>query len=80
MGNNKGRNTYEFDLRTDLLGNFIKEARKEQNLTQEQLGKMIGVKKAQISRLEKNGNNITIDTIQRIFKALNTEIKFSIKK
>jgi len=71
---------YEFDLRTDLLGEAIKRARKEQNLTQEQLGKKIGVQKSQISKLERNANNITLDTIQKVFKGLNTKIKFSIEQ
>ena len=39
------------------------------NLTQEQLGERIGVKRAQISRLEK-GYSITIPTMRRVFKAL----------
>ncbi len=51
------------------LGEAIKKARLEQNLTQEQLGERIGVKKAQISRLER-GHNISIPTMSRVFKAL----------
>ena len=51
------------------LGEVIKRTRKEQNLTQEKLGERIGVKKAQISRLERGGN-ITIPTISRVFRAL----------
>ena len=47
----------------------IKKARIEQNLTQEQLGERIGVKRAQISRLER-GYSITIPTMRRVFKAL----------
>ena len=47
----------------------MKAARKKQHITQEQLGERIGVKKAQISRLE-NGHGITISTMSRIFKAL----------
>ncbi len=51
------------------LGEVIKRTRKEQNLTQEKLGERLGVKKAQISRLE-HGGNITIPTISRVFRAL----------
>lgn len=51
------------------IGEAIKKARAQQNLTQEQLGERIGVKKAQISRLEK-GYSITIPTMSRVFKAL----------
>ena len=51
------------------LGEAIRKARLEQNLTQEELGERIGVKKAQISKLEK-GYSITISTMSRVFKAL----------
>ena len=51
------------------LGEAIRNARKAQNLTQEQLGERIGVKRAQISRLER-GYSITIPTMRRVFKAL----------
>lgn len=53
-----------------LLGEAIRKARKEQNLTQEQLGDRIGVKRAQISRLEKGKSVITLPTISRVFQAL----------
>lgn len=51
------------------IGEAIKKARLEQNLTQEELGAKIGVKKAQISRIER-GYSITIPTMSRVFRAL----------
>ena len=51
------------------IGELIKRTRIQQDLTQEELGERIGVKKAQISRLEK-GRNITLPTISRVFQAL----------
>lgn len=51
------------------IGEAIKEARKAKHLTQEQLGELIGVQKAQISRLEK-GKSITLATLTRVFKAM----------
>ena len=51
------------------LGEAIKKARLQQNLTQEQLGQRIGVQRAQISRLEK-GYSISIPTMIRVFQAL----------
>lgn len=51
------------------IGEAIKHARLQQNLTQEQLGERIGVKRAQISRLEK-GSNIGLPTMRRVFRAL----------
>ena len=51
------------------LGEAIKKARMQQNLTQQELGERIGVKRAQISRLEK-GYSISIPTMSRVFQAL----------
>jgi HTH-type transcriptional regulator/antitoxin HipB len=42
------REAFEYELRLDLLGEAIKQARKERHLTQEELGELVGVKKAQI--------------------------------
>jgi transcriptional regulator with XRE-family HTH domain len=54
------------------IGEAIKKARKQQNLTQEELGKRIGVKKAQVSRME-NGSHLTLPTIEKTFKALGAD-------
>ncbi|MBK7638371.1 MAG: helix-turn-helix transcriptional regulator [Saprospiraceae bacterium] len=48
-------------------------------LTQEDLGKLIGVQKAQISRLENNASNVTIDTLLRVFTALKAKVKLQIE-
>lgn len=63
------RDEYESELKIYLIGEAIKQAREKMNLTQEELGEKIGVKKAQISKIE-NGRNITFATILRIFKAM----------
>ena len=73
----KERDEYEF--RMDVFGKMIKTARQERNLTQEELGKLIGVQKAQISILESSSNSATIDTILKVFKALKTGINFNVK-
>jgi HTH-type transcriptional regulator/antitoxin HipB len=73
------RDQYEYELNMEILGRMIKTARKERNLTQEQLGELIGVKKAQISKLESSTNSATIDTIIKVFKALKAEISFNVK-
>ena len=72
------REKYEFELKLDLIGEMIKVARKERNLTQEELGKLVGVQKAQISKLENGSTNVTIATILKIFDALKTKVKFQI--
>lgn len=52
------------------LGEIIRKARTEQNLTQEELGERVGVQKSQISRLEKGKNPVTLRTLTRVFRAL----------
>lgn len=73
------RTQYEFELRLDLLGDMIRAARKEQNLTQEELGEKIGVQKAQISKLENGASNVTIATILKVFEALKAKVNFKVE-
>ncbi len=72
------RDRFEYELQMDLVGKAIKQTRQERNLTQEQLGKLIGVQKAQISRLESNASNATVDTLMRVFTALKAKVKLQI--
>lgn len=72
------RDKFEFDLQMDLIGKAIKHTRQERNLTQEELGKLIGVQKAQISRLESNASNATIETLMRVFNAMQAKVEFHI--
>jgi HTH-type transcriptional regulator / antitoxin HipB len=74
------RDHYEQELRVEILAEEIKQLRKERNLTQEQLGELIGVQRAQISRLENNTGNVTISTLLKIFSALKAKVKFEIEK
>ncbi|WP_250630120.1 helix-turn-helix domain-containing protein [Rhodoflexus caldus] len=73
------RDEYEYELRMDVLGKMIKAVRQERNLTQEELGRLVGVQKSQISKLESSANSATIDTIIKVFKALKAEIHFNVK-
>jgi HTH-type transcriptional regulator / antitoxin HipB len=73
------RDRFEYELQMDLIGKAIKQIRKERHLTQEELGKLIGVHKSQISRLENNAGNVTIDTLMRVFAALKAKVKFQIE-
>lgn len=73
------RDGYEYELNMEVLGKMIKSARQERHLTQEQLGNLVGVQKAQISKLESSANSATIDTILKVFKALKAEINFNVK-
>ena len=70
------RDQYEFDLQLDVLGYMIRRTRKERQLTQEQLGDLVGVKKSEISKLERSARNMTISTVLKVFRALKANIKF----
>ena len=73
------RDEYEFELNLELLGEMIRTTRLQRNLTQEQLGELVGVQKAQISKLEKNANNVTVKTILKVFNALKAKVNFRIE-
>jgi DNA-binding XRE family transcriptional regulator len=73
------RDDYEYELRMDVLGKMIKAARQERNLTQAELGQLVGVQKSQISKLESSANSATIDTIIKVFRALKAEINFNVR-
>ncbi len=74
-----GRDRYEYQLKVDLIGKAIRDSRKERHLTQEELGKLVGVQKAQISRLENNPGNITIETVLKVFSALKANLHFNVE-
>ena len=73
------REAFEYELSIDLLGHAIKQARQERNLTQEQLGEMVGVQKAQISKIENSVKNARLETILKVFEALGAKVNFNVE-
>lgn len=73
------REVFENELRIDLLGQAIKQARQERNLTQEQLGDLVGVQKAQISKIENSVKNARFETILKVFDALGAKVNFNVE-
>jgi len=73
------RDEFENELRLDLLGQAIKQARQERNLTQEELGELVGVKKAQISKIENSTTDARFTTVLRVFQALGAKINFNVE-
>ncbi|MBK7525006.1 MAG: helix-turn-helix transcriptional regulator [Saprospiraceae bacterium] len=74
------RDKYEQELRVEILAEQIKQLRIERKLTQEQLGELVGVQRAQISKMENNTGNVTISTLMKIFGALKAKVTFEIEK
>jgi len=67
LGSEK-RDEFELKAKSFVVGEMIKQARKEANLTQEDLAKRTGTKKSYISRLENGKIDIQISTLFKIFE------------
>lgn len=68
------RDAMEKQLKAEVnsyyVGEAIRKTRLAQNLTQDELGKRIGVQRAQICRLESGKSTITLPVMTRVFQAL----------
>lgn len=64
----KDRDNFEINSKAFVVGEMIKEARKEAHLTQEDLAKRTGTKKSYISRVENGKIDIQISTLFKIFE------------
>ena len=74
------RDVYEQELKVELLAEEIKSLRLANDLTQDQLGEIIGIQRAQISKLENGKSNVTIGTLLKVFDALKAKINFSVER
>jgi len=74
------RDLYEQELKVELLAEEIKNLRLANDLTQDQLGELIGIQRAQISKLENGKSNVTIGTLLKVFDALKAKINFSVER
>ena len=69
------RNDYEEKAQMFIVGEMLKEARREAKLTQQQLAEKAGTKKSYISKIENAKGNIQLSTLIRIFETgLNRKI------
>lgn len=73
------RDSFDAELKADLIGHAIKQARLKRNLTQAELGELIGVQKAQISKIENSISDARLETILKVFRALNAKINFQVE-
>lgn len=64
----KERFRFEERAQYFVINEILKEARKEANMTQEQLAEKVGTKKSYISRLENGKCDIQLSTLYRIFE------------
>jgi len=73
------RELFEQELRLELLGDAIKKARKAKNMTQEQLGELVGVQKSQIAKIENSTTDARFSTVLRVFEALKAKVNFTVE-
>jgi DNA-binding XRE family transcriptional regulator len=62
------RNEYQEGAQMFIVSEMLKAARKDANLTQEQLAKKAGTKQSYISKIENAKGNIQLSTLIRIFE------------
>jgi DNA-binding XRE family transcriptional regulator len=70
-------NRIEYEEKTQMfiISEMLKEARKEANLTQQELAEKAGTKKSYISKIENGKGNIQLSTLIRLFEVgLNKKI------
>lgn len=67
----------ENEVKTYNVGEAIKEARRKQNMTQQDLAQRIGVQRAQVLKIE-SGRNLTLSTIARVFNAMGMKATLNI--
>jgi HTH-type transcriptional regulator / antitoxin HipB len=64
----ENRDNFEERAQYFVISEMLKSARKEANMTQEQLAEKVGTKKSYISRLENGKCDIQLSTLYRIFE------------
>ena len=62
------RDQFEEKSQYFVISEMLKEARKEANMTQDELAAKVGTKKSYISRLENGKCDIQLSTLYRIFE------------
>lgn len=62
------RDKFEVKAKAFIIGELIREARKQAHMTQEALAEKTGTKKSYISRLENGKIDIQISTLFKIFE------------
>ncbi len=73
------RDQFEQELKLELLGDAIRKARKAKNLTQQQLGDLVGVQKSQIAKIENSTTDARFSTVIKVFKALQAKVNFTVE-
>ncbi len=71
------RDLFEKEIANLEIGIQIARLREKQNLNQTQLAARAGMNASKISRIETAPNNVTLNTLARLARALNTRVKIA---
>lgn len=63
------------DVKLDWAGQRLAQARKEQGLSQKELGEKLGIAQTQISRIERHPDRTTLKTLRKIASALKVDVR-----
>jgi transcriptional regulator with XRE-family HTH domain len=78
----ESENYYEVLEKCSILdiGKIIKEIRKKNDITQDELAQRVGTKRAYISRIEKDASNVRLSTLVKILeKGLSARINLNVE-
>jgi ribosome-binding protein aMBF1 (putative translation factor) len=70
---------YEKRLETFKLGIYLKQARLEAGLTQEQIAQQLKTTKSVVSRMENHATDIRLSTLEKFAKAVGKEIHVALR-
>jgi HTH-type transcriptional regulator / antitoxin HipB len=74
------REQYEQEFKSELIGEFLREIRREKDLTQSEIAKKMGIKdKSGISKIENNLSSQRIDTIIKFILALDAKMTIKLE-
>lgn len=74
------RDVLDREVEAIKVGYLLKDARRAKNMTQEELATIIDKKRTYISRVENDGSNLTLKSLQTIVeKGLGGKVKISIE-
>lgn len=65
----------KFNQKTNILGDIVKNARKEKGLSQEALGKLVGLGKSGISKIESGKTQISVDDASILLEAMGAKLR-----
>lgn len=72
------RSKFEEQSQRFIVSEMLKAARKEANMTQEELAEKVGTKKSYISKLENGKVNVRLSTLIQIFEeGLNRRVRLT---